>query len=186
MRMMRAVQAVVRAFLLGGLVLGWATPSGASIPFTAILTGAEEVPAVVTPASGQFDLLLDDVAGAYLWTLTLFDIENPLLFAHIHAGVTGVNGAPIQFLFDISGLPFALTGDNLVFRGIGATPSVLSGLHAILGGAPSGLYVNVHSEAYPGGEIRGQLVPEPGTLALVSAGLLGLTLLGRRRSSLSV
>ena len=43
------------------------------------------------------------------------------------------------------------------------------------------LYINVHTEQQPGGEIRGTIVPEPGTLALVAGGLL-LFAAGRRRA----
>jgi uncharacterized protein (TIGR03382 family) len=40
------------------------------------------------------------------------------------------------------------------------------------------VYVNIHSQAFPGGEIRGNLIPTPGAVALV--GLAGLAM-GRRR-----
>ena len=46
----------------------------------------------------------------------------------------------------------------------------------------SGLsYINLHTSTFPGGEIRGQIaaVPEPGTLSLMSLGLVGLTAIRR-------
>ncbi|MES2117041.1 MAG: CHRD domain-containing protein [Pseudomonadota bacterium] len=58
---------------------------------------------------------------------------------------------------------------------------------ALLGGLTSGeAYLNIHSDAYPNGEIRGFVnappVPEPSGLALLAAGLPVMLLARRRRS----
>jgi hypothetical protein len=46
-------------------------------------------------------------------------------------------------------------------------------------------YLNIHSQTFPGGEIRGFLIPEPGTMALVIAALAGLFLVSKLRRTKS-
>ena len=43
-------------------------------------------------------------------------------------------------------------------------------------------YINIHTTAFPGGEIRGQVrvVPEPSSLALATLSCVGLLISGRR------
>jgi hypothetical protein len=42
-------------------------------------------------------------------------------------------------------------------------------------------YLNIHTDEFRGGEIRGFLVPEPGSLLLMGTGVLALALVRRRR-----
>ena len=108
------------------------------------LTGSHEVPAVKTMArgSGVIEVAKD---GTVSGKITTSGIKGTM--AHIHQAPPGKDGPPIIALAPAS-------------RGTWVVPagSRLSAeqYKAFLAGE---LYVNVHSEAHPGGEIRGQLKP---------------------------
>jgi hypothetical protein len=133
-------------------------------------------------------------------------INDNLTAAHIHAGVNaipGVSAAPVVWGFfglpfndTINGPPSAIPGDCVPFStGVGgtctgtwdATEGNMTMLSAQLTNIINGLsYINFHTLQFPAGEIRGQLlaqVPEPSTLGLFGAALIGFMGLGwlRRR-----
>lgn len=110
------------------------------------LTGAQEVPPVTTAASGngQIAVLSDrSVTGS----VTISGMTAKA--AHIHEGAPGIAGPVI--------IPLTKTSDDTWSVPVDAKLTA-SQYTAYLAG---NLYVNVHSAAQPGGEIRGQIMPPP-------------------------
>ncbi len=143
---------------------GERSPSRPGRVFRARLSGLSEVPPVLTEASGSFEARLTDQGIEY--TLTYENLSTPTLFAHIHFGQPGVNGNIIAFLCggddkgecpDEAGTVTGVLGaeDIREIESQGLEAGDLEGaLRIIRSGAA---YVNVHTEAFPGGEIRGQI-----------------------------
>ena len=136
----------------------------ALISFTVPLSGANEFPAGSgdPDGSGTANLTIDDVALTISWNITVSNLDTVIL-DHIHTGAAGVNG-PVIVDF----------GGQLVGSGLADAD-----LAAVLAN-PAGFYVNVHTNTFQAGAVRGQ-VPEPGTALLLGAGLLGLAASTRRR-----
>ena len=108
------------------------------------LSGAQEVPAVKTSASGGGTITINadmSVSGS----VTTTGVAGTA--AHIHNGAAGKNGPVI--------VPLAKSGDNAwsVAAGAKLTDAQYAAYKA------GDLYVNVHSAENKGGEIRGQLKP---------------------------
>ena len=119
---------------------GWMPGSGS---MSVHLSGAEEVPAVKTGAkgSGSFRVKSD---GTISGSVTTEGVQGTM--AHIHRGAKGQNGPVI--------IPLTKKGDTYsVPEGKKLTDAQMADLKA------GALYVNVHSNAHKGGEIRAQLQP---------------------------
>jgi hypothetical protein len=106
------------------------------------LTGANEVPAVSTSASGSGMVTVNE---DHTVTAKIIATGMSATAAHIHQAAKGANGKVI--------VPFTKTGDNEFSAPPGArlTDEQYQAYKA------GDLYVNVHSAAHPGGEIRAQL-----------------------------
>ena len=131
----------------------------------AVLSGGSEAPTVVnTGAHGKAVITIDPDAGEVTWVIDVFNYPTGLTASHIHVGAAGTAG-PIIIDFapaaiGVSG-PFRLSGSTRTFI---ARPAqgIRSMEEAMIAIAAGNAYVNVHSQANPGGEIRGQLCPAEG------------------------
>jgi hypothetical protein len=109
----------------------------------ATLSGAQETPAVVTSATGYGSLALNPVTGAVSGSVLTSGITGT--GAHIHEGATGAAGGILISLVDAGGGLWTVPPGATLTAG------------QVTSWANGNLYVNVHSSANPGGEIRGQL-----------------------------
>ena len=118
--------------------------------FVAELKGENEVPVPVTTTTGAglATFLVNPLTGAVNYELDFTGITSPTM-AHVHLGPAGVTGLPLFWLWDASGVDAPST---LPATGV-FTPTLAQFSQMLQGN----LYVNVHSAAYPGGEIRGQI-----------------------------
>ncbi len=140
--------------------LSIAKKAGGHHDYKAAISGKMEVAKVKTAATGMvtFEPAMDGKELKY--KLTVKDIEN-VTAAHVHLGKKGKSGPPVVGLFSgpekngkFSGTlaEGTITDKDLVGPLSGKTVKDL--IKDIREGA---LYVNVHTEKYPDGEIRGQI-----------------------------
>ena len=112
------------------------------IIFTATLNGASEVPANPSAATGSATLNFNTITKIFSVTVTYSGFTATA--SHIHKGPTNIAG-PVVYGFSSPTSPI-----NYTSVALDATQEadLMSNQN----------YVNVHSAAYPGGEIRGQLI----------------------------
>ncbi len=112
--------------------------------FTANLTGAQQVPPVTTTAQGLATFNLSKHDGVLKFNAVVDGLSGAITGVHLHSGAIGASGSVVLDL-----MPF-LSGNTISGQ---ADPTTF--LAALKSG---GIYINVHTAANPGGEIRGQLM----------------------------
>ncbi len=122
--------------------------SGRDKIFKATLSGASEVPPTTSAGTGAATATLDTATGKLGWEVTYSGLTGPAKAAHIH-GPAGP-GQNAGVVVPLKGnLASPIKGSATL------TAAQMADLEAGL------YYVNIHTAANKGGEIRGQLQPAP-------------------------
>lgn len=118
------------------------------------LTGAQEVPAVATTATGQGTAVISADGSTITYLVTYSGLSGTANASHIHTGAAGVAGGVILPLaVGPSPMSGTLTAAN--FSASGSVTTFAQAVAAIRAGTT---YFNIHTSANPGGEIRGQIL----------------------------
>jgi hypothetical protein len=142
-----------RALLLAACMAGFGWPGLAQdkpMSFKVELSGAHEVPAVETPATGTADITYDPATRTVAWTINYSGLSGPATMGHLHNGPPSQGGkTPVMVWLTKQGRP----AENPIKGEATLTQEQAAQFTA------GDWYINVHTQANPGGEIRGQVVP---------------------------
>ena len=188
----------------GCLGLLMAPGAGAApVLFTTELSGPNEEPPNTSPGTGSSLVTFDLQTHTLRVEATFEGLLGETTVAHIHSptalprsGTAGVatevptfSGFPVgvtEGAFDQQFNTTELSTYNPTF--VSANGGTAAGAEAALfaGLLEGKAYLNIHTDQFPAGEIRGfyQLVPLPGAIGLLAPGLGGLALLASKRRRL--
>jgi len=186
------------------LVGGATTAHAATFTFQSMLDAAQSTTGTTSTATGMASISVDDDDETIDFSLSVdglsldglndafVDGANAALGPiHIHDGDAGLTGpVAIPFVFDTSAYMDTATGFQVNVVGLEYSAAVaISGFPESFEDFLSGLrskeyYINIHSDANPGGEIRGQIsaVPLPASSLMLLAALGGFAAMRRKAS----
>jgi hypothetical protein len=131
---MKKTTTIVFGVMLTALAL---RPAAAIEEFSATLTGAEA--GTPSPATGTATLTLNNTETQIIYSISYSGLTSPEIAAHIHRSAGGI-AFPLPL-----GTPKTGTWDS--------PPA--SDIELLRNG---GLYINIHTQAYASGEIKGTLM----------------------------
>ena len=162
-----------------------------TLSFSTILSGLNETPTpVITPGTGTATVILDTTALTMQVIVSFSGLMGTTTASHIHCcGPLGTSQGVATTTPTFAGFPLGVTSGSFnqtldMTLASSYNPAFVT-LHGgtvaqaqadLFAGIIAGeAYLNVHSNLFPGGEIRGQLtpspVPEPSSLIALMAGI---------------
>ena len=153
----------VGAAMMAALLIGAAAASAQVVVATATLGGGDETPILLSGAAGTAEVAIDTTAKEFAVTLRIFNIPTTTTAGHIHVGSKGIAGPVVLDFPAIAGrlgdFVTAFRAGEASFR---ANPAIgINTIDDLIQAVANGnAYVNIHTTTFPGGEIRGQLVPK--------------------------
>ncbi len=150
--------------LFATALFGFSTGALAAPLFEESLSGAQEVPPVESAGTGQFALEFSDDLSQAQYRLQAAGTTTAFVGAHLHCAGAGENG-PIVVELTLpteAGVTGTITNADIIPPGPEETTCgrVINNLASLLAAIrDDAIYVNVHTEANPPGELRAQIFP---------------------------
>ncbi len=151
------------------------TASAAVVALNATLNSLQEVPPSGSNGIGSAAMLYDTDTNVLTWAILYTNLTGPLVGAHFHGPAPAGSNAGVQInIGAISGFGSPMLGSAVLTEG--QESDLIGNLW----------YINLHTDQFPGGEIRGQvifkkIIPIPAAAWLLGSGLLWLGAIRRRR-----
>ena len=140
---LKSVAALASAAVLAGALLAAGAARAEIVHFGATLTGADEVPTNTSAGHGELSAELETSQKVLVYRVTYTGLSGAATMAHFHGpAAPGANAPPMVAVHDASS---PISGTAIL------TDAQIADLEA------GKWYFNVHSQAHPGGEIRGQV-----------------------------
>lgn len=133
----------------GAAFLASAKPSqAAAMQFKADLKGTSEVPPTTSSGIGSVTASYDPATKTLTWSGTFSGLTGPATAAHFHGPAEAGKNAGVAIWISEKGQPFSSPFKGSATLTDAQADDLQKGMW----------YVNVHTAANPGGELRGQLV----------------------------
>lgn len=107
--------------------------------------GTQQVPTNNSTATGTIDAKFNKSTNVLSYTVTWNNLTGAHEGMHFHKGARGANGGVVKNIQSSGSATGSITESWTVPDSLQTTLE------------QNGLYINIHTDAYPGGEIRGQI-----------------------------